>query len=225
MSEMNYSLQTPHRFLDKLALKKRLEMFDLFCAEFPPAEIEHVLDVGVTADSDNLSSNYFETYFSPKEKIIALSNQEAGFLEKIYPGLTFKLGDAKQLPFADQSIDVVISSSVIEHIGHLDHQRKMIAECFRVARKGVFITTPNRWHPIEVHTLLPLFHWLPKRLHRSLLRKMGLTFYSQEENLNLLDKSTMGYLCNALGIKNYTVKSIKTYGFVSNLILIIKKGT
>jgi hypothetical protein len=28
----------------------------------------------------------------------------------------------------------------------------------------VFLTTPNRWFPIEVHTRLPLVHWLPDRL-------------------------------------------------------------
>ena len=25
----------------------------------------------------------------------------------------------------------------------------------------MFLTTPNRWFPIEVHTRLPLVHWLP----------------------------------------------------------------
>ena len=27
--------------------------------------------------------------------------------------------------------------------------------------RRVFLTTPNRWFPIEVHTRLPLVHWLP----------------------------------------------------------------
>ena len=27
--------------------------------------------------------------------------------------------------------------------------------------KRVFLTTPNRWFPVEVHTRLPLVHWLP----------------------------------------------------------------
>ena len=25
----------------------------------------------------------------------------------------------------------------------------------------MFVTTPNRWFPLEVHTLLPFVHWLP----------------------------------------------------------------
>ena len=26
----------------------------------------------------------------------------------------------------------------------------------------MFLTTPNRWFPIELHTRLPLVHWLPR---------------------------------------------------------------
>jgi hypothetical protein len=32
-----------------------------------------------------------------------------------------------------------------------------------VARRG-FFTTPNRWFPIELHTKIPLLHYLPWRL-------------------------------------------------------------
>ena len=37
-----------------------------------------------------------------------------------------------------------------------------------------FITTPNRWFPVELHTCLPLVHWLPDAVsHRAydLVRK------------------------------------------------------
>ena len=41
-----------------------------------------------------------------------------------------------------------------------------MSEALRVARRA-FVTTPNRWFPVEVHTRLPLVHWLPERLaHR-----------------------------------------------------------
>jgi hypothetical protein len=37
----------------------------------------------------------------------------------------------------------------------------------------VFVTTPNRWFPLEVHTLLPFAHWLPAEPRARLLRRAG----------------------------------------------------
>ena len=102
------------------------------------------MDLGVTADKSALSSNYFENLFPHKNKIIAVSNQDAKFLEATYAGLQFRQGDARDLPFADKSVDVVFSSAVIEHIGSYANQKRMLSECLRVAKKGIFITTPNR---------------------------------------------------------------------------------
>jgi hypothetical protein len=31
------------------------------------------------------------------------------------------------------------------------------------------VTTPNRWFPLEVHTLLPFVHWLPPGLRARVL--------------------------------------------------------
>jgi hypothetical protein len=50
---------------------------------------------------------------------------------------------------------------VIEHVGGEERQRAFVAEALRVAHR-VFITTPNRWFPVELHTRLPLVHWLPE---------------------------------------------------------------
>jgi len=222
VSEQNYSLQQSGGWIDKLALKKRLTMLQTFMKEFPSATLEHILDAGVTADKSALSSNYLEKFFPEKNKITALSNQEASFLEQEYPGVRFRHGDVRHLPFQDKEMDVVFSSAVIEHIGNDENQQRMIAECVRVAKKGVFITTPNRWHPIEVHTLLPFIHWLPKKLHRKLLKFFGYLFYSQEENLNLVDKKKLKTFCQKLGIQNFTIHYIKTWGIMSNLMLVIK---
>ena len=64
------------------------------------------------------------------------------------------------MPFADGEFDIVFSNAVIEHVGGREQQRRFVEESLRVARRA-FVTTPNRWFPVEVHTRLPLVHWLP----------------------------------------------------------------
>ena len=51
-----------------------------------------------------------------------------------------------------------------------------------------WLTTPNRWYPVDFHTLLPLLHWLPRPWHRALLRWLGQDFYAQPHNLHLLSR-------------------------------------
>ena len=55
---------------------------------------------------------------------------------------------------------------MLEHVGGLDNQIALIRECARVARKVIFLTTPNRWFPVEQHLLTPFVHWLPKPWQR-----------------------------------------------------------
>ncbi len=50
-----------------------------------------------------------------------------------------KQGNAKQLPFADKSFDVVISINTIHNLA-LDDCKQALREIQRVARKGAFIT-------------------------------------------------------------------------------------
>ena len=69
--------------------------------------------------------------------------------------------DGRNLPFADGEFDLCFSNAVIEHVaGGREGQRQFVDELCRVAGR-VFVTTPNRWFPIDPHTLLPFVHWLP----------------------------------------------------------------
>ena len=65
-----------------------------------------------------------------------------------------------RLPFDDGEFDLAVSFAVLEHVGSTAQQRRFIGELARVA--PAFIAyTPYRYFPVEMHTLLPLLHWLP----------------------------------------------------------------
>ena len=206
----------------RMAFKVRRKIYNKLAGKIDLDELKNILDVGVTADSAAAYSNFFECFYPHKERICALSDQSAGHLEELFPGLKFVQGDGCRLPFADDSFDLVFSSAVIEHVGSSQRQQEFIAEALRVSRKYVFLTTPNRWHVFEFHTYWPFLHWLPKKLHRFILSKIGLKYLSKEENLNLLDKRSLQKICRTLGAD----PEIMTVSFLllpSNLLLFIEK--
>ncbi len=127
-------------------------------------------------------------------------------------------------PFADDSFDYVHSSAVIEHVGNRFNQMAFMAEARRVARKGVFITTPNRWFPIEFHTVLPLVHWLPTAIFRRILAATGRQFFADEANLNLLSGHEFRCMARYIGFTDkYEVQGVRLGGLVSNLLFVLRK--
>jgi len=79
------------------------------------------------------------------------------------------IADGCHLPFPAKSFDWVFSNAVLEHVGALEKRAQFAAEIRRVARFGYFVTTPNRWFPIEPHTLLPFYQFLPKSWQRRVI--------------------------------------------------------
>ena len=62
------------------------------------------------------------------------------------PGFTFVSGDGCQLPFADQSFEIVFSNSVIEHVGTPAQQRRFADEVRRVGKR-YWVQTPTAGFP------------------------------------------------------------------------------
>ena len=199
-------------------------MYDAFVKVTEIAPEESLLDVGVTSDQTYEASNYVEAWYPYKDKITAVGIDDAQFLEQRYPGVTFCRADGRNLPFPPESFDVVHSSAVLEHVGGPDRQREFIVELVRVAKRAIFITTPNRWFPVEFHTVLPLIHWLPKPWFRGLLRNTRYRFFSFEDNLNLLDRREIRSLCAGLGVDRVHLSSHRLLGISSNLLLTILKN-
>ncbi len=84
-------------------------------------------------------------------------------------GFSFVPGDARDLSrFADGSVDLVHSNSVIEHVGTWADMKAMAGEVRRVGR-AYFVQTPYAGFPIEPHFRLPLFHWLPTSVKMSIV--------------------------------------------------------
>jgi SAM-dependent methyltransferase len=183
------------RLADAISLRSRQRKMQLFFDELRPAATTTVLDVG----ADELgfgeghgcaTMNFFEEHYPWPERITALGQHDGAGFEARYPGIEYVQGDACALPFADGQFDIVFSNAVIEHVGARERQRQFVTEALRVGRR-VFLTTPNRRFPIEVHTRLPLVHWLPQELARPVYRAVGTEAGTE---LNLLSRRTFASL-------------------------------
>ena len=223
-NENAYSASSDNAIVSRSALGVRKKIFDFLIKTIPLDSDATILDVGVTADSNRMESNFFELFYPHKDHITAFSDQDASWMMEKWPGLRFLRGDGRCMPFADNEFDLVFSSAVIEHVGDRVKQASFIKECARVAKGDVFITTPNRWHPLEFHTALPFLHWLPVAIHRKVLAFFGYELLSKEENLNLLDKKELFDICSSLNLDNCRISSVSFLGFSSNLLLHIKKS-
>jgi len=177
--------------VDSISLRSRRRKLRLFLEELDPTIETSVLDVGADelafGEGDGCGTlNFFEEHYPWPERITALGLQDGTGFRARYPDIPYVQGDACALPFADGEFDIVFSNAVIEHVGDRERQRQLVAEAIRVGRR-VFITTPNRRFPVEVHTRLPIVHWLPDRLAHGVYRTVGKSFATE---IHLLSKST-----------------------------------
>lgn len=206
-------------FFLKILKYNRIKIHKIFVKNI---KFKNLLDVGTTPILDEYNNTLLHN-LKNLENVTSLSNLDCSSLKTKFKKVKFVIGDARKMKFKTGSFDTVYSSATIEHVGSRLNQIKFIKECYRVAKKNVFITTPNKYYPIEFHTKLPLIHFLPNKIYRKVLLFFGFVFFSKEKNLNLLSIHDLKKICIKLNIKNYTIIRHKFLFITSNLILIIKK--
>ena len=221
-NEQIYS-QIHTSFFDKIIIKKRLEILNMLNLYFKDQTFNDVLDIGTTNDI-SASSNFLIKNLKNIKFYKSISNQKINsdlFSKILKKSIT---SDFTETEVEDFKSDLVISNATIEHVGSLENQIKMCDNIIKLSKKYFVICTPNRFHPIEFHTKLPLIHWLNKTLYRKILKKINLNFFSKEENLNLLSQSDLTLIMKKLNFEKYEIKKIKFLSFSSNLILIGTKS-
>ena len=204
------------RVTTAFALRPRRAMYDMFIEAMKPSESTTIVDIGVTPDQSTADSNFLEKWYPHPGRITATSIEDASYLLTAHPGISFVQTSGDVLPFADGQFDVAFSSAVLEHVGSRDQQRQFLAEMVRVSRR-FFLTTPDRWFPLELHTFLPFLHWLPQRHHQAALRRLGMTQWAETDHLNLVDERSLRALF-APGIAP-TITGNRTLGMRSNLVV------
>jgi SAM-dependent methyltransferase len=143
-----------------------------------PGPQTRVVDVGVgdtgfgTEPGVASSHNFFEALYPWPERITAVSDVPLPNFAQEFPAITTVTASGTDLPFEDDAFDVAFSNAVVEHVGSRDEQRRFVAELCRVAPR-VFLSTPNRWFPLETHTLVPFVHWLPRPVADRIFGALG----------------------------------------------------
>jgi ubiquinone/menaquinone biosynthesis C-methylase UbiE len=87
----------------------------------------------------------------------------------------FSQGRMEKLDFADESFDLAIQNNSLCYIVDRQDRRSALTETFRVLKPGglVVIRNPNRWHPRDQFTGLPLIPLLPPHTATRLAERFG----------------------------------------------------
>lgn len=210
------------KLTEKLTIESRKKKYNLFLQYLNPKPEDKILDTGISSYSCRCT-NFLEIWYPYKKHIIALTNGEKEnykhFME-LFPEVKLIFGDARKLDFSDNNFDIAFSNAVVEHSGSRRQQKQFIHEIIRVSKRA-FITTPNRWFPIDFHTLMPFAHWMPQRIKALIYSFLSESYFASLNNLNLLNEKEF----LSLFPKEAKVKIVRQriLGITSTIIAIVEK--
>jgi hypothetical protein len=210
----NYLNRVAYRFSASNRERKWRRFAETFAAE--PSWL--AIDVGFSPGGSVVSDNLFEKRYPYTTQITALTIAEIGSAHERYPDINIVKYDGTTMPFDDRHFDVLWSNAVVEHVGGEDRQVDFLREIDRVAQRH-FVTTPNRWFPFEVHTKLPIVHYLPKALFDPIARRLGFG-WATGGYMNLLSKRQFKRRLRLAGIRDVRIISNRVWGIPVDFVAV-----
>lgn len=163
----------------RVRTRSRLQRSALFHSLFDLNENTRILDLG-GANGVHIHALLSGTAVQPKNVFIADIDADAVHSAAAHFGYTpVLLAEDGMLPFVDAWFDVVLCSSVLEHVTipkeeiwlersgpnfkrRARAQQHVFAQELARVSRGYFVQVPNRWFPIETHTWLPFVGYMPR---------------------------------------------------------------
>lgn len=106
----------------------------------------------------------------------------------------FVEGDACNVTqYGDNAFDVVFSNSVIEHVGGVAQQQAFAREVQRLGER-YWVQTPSIWFPVEAHTGMPFWFFMPEFVRKLFIRSWEKTLPAWTEmvkGMTVLSKRQM----------------------------------
>jgi hypothetical protein len=210
-------LMPPRSLVARLRSSQRRRLLDAFEEFTQDARDGSILDVGIMPVPLFDTKEYLSAWTAPDARSRIASH-------KVIPPCSAAWHGGYRLPYADGRFDWVFCAEAIEHAGDREQQLALVRELFRVARKGIFVTTSNRRHPLEFNTGLPLVHWLPDAWWKRVLRWSGKHGWAAQAVLNLLDSDTLYRFAAGLpGQARHAVGHKRVFGLKAHFFLMVEK--
>lgn len=201
-----------------VAQAQRHRLYEAFMAFTGEADDDALLEVGTAGSGPGSLAAWCQP--RRRARIVSCVMDAGGAAGR----QRFLRDDGRHLPFADGEFDWVFCEAAIERAGGPGRQRELLRELDRVARKGIFVATPNRRHPLEFHTGLPFLHWLPPSWWRRALALAGKHARANAAGLDLLDAPALRRLADELpGQPEVDVGHIRLGGIKAQLFLLVRK--
>jgi ubiquinone/menaquinone biosynthesis C-methylase UbiE len=139
-----------------------------FFPRINPTELKGKVLLDLGSYTGGRLCSWFETYQLKKGLGIDINPlfKQAGEDFAQFRGLDnveFYTGVGEALPFANNSIDFIVSTDVFEHVQDIE---QVLSECHRVLKKGgrLLVVFPQFYQPLEAHlgmvTSMPALHWI-----------------------------------------------------------------